>query len=89
MKRYKLPKLKLGDVVAVQFLDHCENAHDGGSDEPLPFFVFGKVGAITKRAITVDCWCYVDKTAARDCNVQSYTVVKTAILDVKILGSLS
>jgi hypothetical protein len=89
MKRYKLPKLKIGDVVAVQFLDHCENAHTDDNDDALPFWVFGKIGAKRKRSITVDVWCYVDRTLERDSNVQSYTIVKAAIMDVKILGSLS
>lgn len=89
MKHYKLPKISIGDVVAITFLDHCEDSHSEDDNEPLAFYVFGKVGAKRKRAITVDCWCYVNKNAERDHNVKSFTIVKSAITDVKILGSLS
>lgn len=88
MKNSKLKHIQLGDIVAITFLDHCEDAHRDEEEGPIEFAVFGKIANIGERFFSVDCWCY-GKEDSRDHNVKSFTIVKSAILEIKTLGSLT
>lgn len=88
MKNSKLEHIQLGAVVAIRFLDHCEDAHKDEEEGPIEFVTYGKIANIGETFFSVDCWCYADGHD-RDHNVKSFTIVKSAILEIKILGSLT
>lgn len=73
-------QLRRGQLVAVEFCDHVDNA-----SYPLAFVVFGRLAGITARAISVDSWCYADKRQKYDGNVNRHTIVRAAITKVSIL----
>jgi len=72
--------LRRGQLVEVEFLDHCENA-----STPLRFVVYGRLSSITKEAIAVDSWCYANKRTRYDCNVRRTTIVRSAIKRIRRL----
>lgn len=80
MKSRSPPRIRKGQIVAVDFLDHVE-----GADHPLAFTVYGRVGCVTPQSITVDSWCYADKTQASDQNVGRFTIVRSAIRGIRRL----
>ena len=63
----------------VLFLDHCE---DGPEQR---FLVWGRVDRITKTSIRVRVFDYVKKGKAPDENVKYFTILRSAILEVKRL----
>ena len=68
-------KLAVGDVVAVEFLDHVE---DGG--DPLAFIVWGRLAKITKKHYEVVSWAYADVTTpAVETNEKRWTLVRSAV----------
>jgi hypothetical protein len=71
-------RLRVGDLVEITFLDHCE---DG--DDSLEFTVWGRVENITRTAYKIASWVYHDPIAqARDGNEENenyYIIVKTAV----------
>ena len=76
----KQPDIKLGDIVAITFLDHSAK-----SDALLKFTAHGKVSVITDASITVDCWHYAD-TSERDENVERFTIARQVIEKVETLA---
>lgn len=69
---------KLGDVVAVTFLDHAEK-----SDTLLEFTAYGRVAILTPEAITIDCWHYA-AGAERDGNVERFTIARGVVKAVNV-----
>ena len=75
----KPKRVKKGDVVRIEFLDHIEN-----DDEPLTLEVFGRVRLITDNAITVAGWQPVCPDDACSNSETIWTIVRGAILFVTI-----
>ena len=67
-------KLRKGMVVAVTFNDHAMN-----TDKPPEFVAYGMISTVTPSTLIVDAWHYSDKEAARDDNVESFTIMRSAI----------
>ena len=67
-------KLRKGMVVAVTFRDHAMNT------ETLPEFVaYGMISTVTPDTLIVDAWHYADKDVPHDGNVESFTIMRSAI----------
>ena len=74
-------EVRKNQVVAITFHDHAED------DEPLKFVAYGRVSAVGRRFITIMCWTYPKGShkSRHDHNVDSYSIVKSAIIDVTLL----
>ena len=72
-----------GDVVKIEFLDHCE---DG--DDVILFKVYGEVTKITQRAYHVVAWGFVNEVdgAANSYrgNEKTFCIVKKAVQSVVV-----
>ncbi len=84
-------RLRRGQVVAIEFLDHCE-----GGSTPIEFVVFGRLAAVKPQSLTVAAWTYADKAKERafphsethdfkDANLVHFTIVRSAIKKVTVL----
>lgn len=74
-------RLKKGDLVEIEFLDHVE---DGA--EPLRFRVYGRVAVNGRRHFEVLSWAYADRDeGGGDPNEKRFTIVKSAINHVRKL----
>ena len=71
-------KYKVGQVVAIRFWDHCENA-----SEPADLTVYGRVGKVHEDYLCVDCWAYSDLDTAHDENVKRFTILRSTIIEAK------
>ena len=84
----RLPNnLKKGDLVQIEFLDHCE---DG--DDAMRFYVWGRISRITRHAITVTCWDFVnpdDAFTSAEGTVKSFSIVKKAMKRLTVLAPRS
>jgi hypothetical protein len=70
-------RLRKGMVVAVVFDDHAKCA-----DTALRFVAYGRVAVVDKKFIVIDSWHYADPAAARDDNIERYTIVRSTIRGV-------
>jgi hypothetical protein len=73
----------IGDVVAINFLDHTE-----GVAEPLEFTVYGKIFVETPVFISVRGWHYTQPIPAvdeNDHNVMQWNILKSTITKRKTL----
>ena len=76
-------RLRRGQVVEVEFLDHCE-----GGGVPIAFTVWGRLLTVDPVSITVAGWTYADKTAAQsptDPNIKCWTVLRSTIKTIRQL----
>ena len=71
--------MKRGDIVAIAFLDHVEDA-----SKPMKFDVFGRVVRLSNRSVSVACWAHAGSMKV-DHNVKRFTIVRSCILRVDIL----
>lgn len=79
-------KVKAGDIVEIDFLDHAEHGHAGGGrGAALSFKLLGRVVRNTKHTLVVETWCYQNRKTPLDANVVRYTIVKGAIGKCAIL----
>jgi hypothetical protein len=79
----KLPKVSVGNLVEIRFWDHHENL-----DEPVEYFVYGRVAKVTRLAITVHTWATIDgKPVDEDNrhNIHMFTIVRSAITEINFL----
>lgn len=78
-----LPEIRLrkGQVVAVHFLDHVE-----GDTQPYRFIVYGELSVISPQSLVVDCWAHSDQQAPHDSNESRFTIVRSCIEKVVVLG---
>jgi hypothetical protein len=77
-------KPKLNDIVEIRALDHVRN-----DNRTYEFFVWGRVGKITRNDITVFVWSAVDTSTAvsRDeGTAEWFVIVKKAIKEIRRLG---
>ena len=76
---------KLGDYLAITFLDHAENSKTGS----LLFEAVGRLTKITKDDYTLHCWQYVspiDKAGDdNDSNEHCFSIVRKAIKSIRTL----
>jgi hypothetical protein len=70
-------RLRKGQIVCVEFLDHCT-----GATEPLPFAVYGRLAHIDDKSLSVDVWCHRHKRHAYDDNVERFTIIRSAITKI-------
>ena len=73
-------RLRKGQIVAVEFLDHCE-----GADAPIPFAVYGYLVSASRKSLTIDSWRYLDPVKPYDDNVKRFTIVRSAITRIAVL----
>jgi hypothetical protein len=73
---------KAGDVVAVEFMDHCEN-----SEKPLRCVVYGRLVAVQKHAYVIDSWEPMDVEREPGNNTTTYTLVKETVKRMTVLVS--
>lgn len=73
-----------GDEVCIEFLDHSEDGN-----EALPFKVYGEVEKVTRTAITVVSWAYMNELDKllndNPSNEKRFCIVKKAITRVRKL----
>lgn len=74
--------MKPGQVVRIEFLDHCMNEGLEGTD-PVLCEVFGRIFKVSKDHVVVVSWGVMDPTRASGCEV--FTVLRSTILKVKVL----
>lgn len=67
-------KLRKGMVVAVTFNDHAMN-----TETPPEFVAYGMISTVTPDTLIIDAWHYADKETPRDDNVESFTIMRSAI----------
>ena len=67
-------KLRKGMVVAVTFRDHAMN-----TETPPEFTAYGMISTVTPDTLILDAWHYADKETPRDDNVESFTIMRSAI----------
>ena len=73
-------RLRRGQVVEVEFLDHCE-----GGGVPIAFTVWGRLLTVDPVSITVAGWTYTDKAARQDPsdpNIKSWTILRSTIKSI-------
>ena len=71
-------KIKVGDIVECEFLDHVE---DGG--EPLRFLVWGRVAVSGRKHFEILSWAHADaEVETQASNEKRFTIVKAAVLRI-------
>jgi hypothetical protein len=78
-----LPKVRRGNEVAIDFLDHGES-----SQGPLEFTVYGRVISQDRNHIVVASWVYSDpakRVKHDDYNVTQFTIVRSAIRAIRFV----
>lgn len=78
----RLPKLKLGDYVAIDFYDHHQFTGDQSS-LPMRFEVVGRLVHETAIHYVLAVWHFTD--GPKDANCDYYSIVKGAIKKVRKL----
>lgn len=78
-KKTKISAIRVGDVVAVDFLDHCEDDHF------IECRVFGRVVEKSRNAMRICCWEYGDTVFRDDHNEKTFELVSKAITDIRKL----
>jgi|BioPla2DNA2_1021312.scaffolds.fasta_scaffold04856_4 hypothetical protein len=63
-----------GMVVEVVFLDHSMNMEHAPE-----FTAYGRVSKVTRTTLIIDTWHYTDAGIPRDTNVESFSLVRSAI----------
>ena len=77
-----LPRVRKGDEIAIDFLDHGES-----SQGPLEFTVYGRVVSQDKNHIVVASWVYLDtdkRFRDDDYNVTQFTIVRSTIRAIRV-----
>ena len=77
-----MERVKAGDVVEVEFLDHVE---DGG--EPLRFLVWGLLAVNGRKHYEILSWAGADRGVEMEaCNEKRWTIVKSAVVRITKMG---
>lgn len=79
-----MQRVKIGDIVAISFADHCEDS-DG---PPLYFSVYGRVSAQAGTWIRVDSWEPMDPEDDDRTNTKSFTILKKVIIEMHKLKAV-
>ena len=76
-----IQKHKLGDVVAVTFLDHVEDSH-----EPMKFTAYGVLTKDADDSIVVASWYGADQDARSESENQKYwCIIRSCIVRLRVL----
>ena len=78
-----LPRVKKGDEIAIDFLDHAQASH-----EPIEFTVYGRVLSQTANHIVVACWVYADpakRIKPDDYNITQFSIVRSTISAIRFV----
>ena len=70
-------KISNGDIVAIRFLDHAEDATD-----PIEFWVYGEIAKVTRKHYAIDSWAYADPKEKHDDNEKRFVIVRSAIQEI-------
>ena len=75
-----ISKLRKGDLVEVQFHDHCEDGSDA-----MDFTVWGRIRRTTRSSLIIESWAYTHaaddaKDAEESENRKVFVIVKKAII---------
>ena len=70
------PTLRKGQLVAVNFMDHC------AGNRALTFVVWGRLASVGRKALVVEVWGYPNKSDKPDANCERYTILRSAVLSV-------
>lgn len=62
--------------VDVEFVDHTAGPHT------YKFIVSGRIAAVTKTSVSIDCWRYASPKRRYDDNVTRFTILRAAITRV-------
>ena len=83
----RIPRLKPGDYVRIDFLDHVEDGDLNAADLDTEMCCFGRVKRLTKRAIIVEGWGYsdFDRDATESNSTKHWTIIKRAVQRVTLL----
>ena len=76
-----MTRLRAGMLVRIVLRDHALQAES----TPPVFTVYGRVASLTKDVVIVDTWHYTDPNVPRDDDVESFTLVRRAIISVEEL----
>ena len=74
-------RLRRGQIVCVRFMDHVQ-----GDDKMMEFNVYGELAGIFPTHLVVDSWAYSDKRKKHDHNETRYTICRSAVQEVTVLG---
>lgn len=75
-------KLKVGDIVECEFLDHVE---DGG--DPYRFRVWGRLATNGRKHFEIVSWAHADVgVETQPSNEKRWTIVKAAVLRMSVLS---
>lgn len=78
-------KIKAGDIVECEFLDHVE---DGG--DPLRFLVWGVLAVNSRKHYEIISWAHADKEVATiPTNEKRWTIVKAAVIRISKMTVVS
>ena len=77
----KLPKVVLGDIVHLEFLDHCYR-QGVDAEGPIKCEVFGRVVRITPKWFTIASW---QEVGVLDGNTESFLILRSTLLKVAVL----
>lgn len=72
------PKVKAGDIVECEFLDHVE---DGG--DPMRFLVWGVLAVNSRKHFEIISWAHADASIEiLPSNEKRWTIVKAAVIRI-------
>lgn len=85
-KPQRLPKVKVGEIVRVDFLDHSEHQNNPGQGA-ISFKVYGVVSHVDDVELRLVNWGYLENGKdPGDGNEHAYSIVRSAIFKVHHLG---
>lgn len=87
-KKLDIPLLSVGNIVAIDFLDHCSG--DSAGTGPLKFTVWGRLSVVNDQWVTIQTWGYTDPKFTDGpehdkFNIEQVVLVRGAILSVRQL----
>lgn len=74
--------MKKNTIVAVTFLDHVES---GKEAKPERFTVYGRLVAMTPKAIVVASWAYASQRRNCDHNSTTFTILRSCVEKLEML----
>ena len=66
--------MKLGDIIQVEFLDHCSN-----DTEPMLFLAWGRLSKIDKKYIVIQTWAKTDIKETNP-NNECFCIIRSCIV---------
>ena len=80
-----MKKAKVGDIVAIEFIDHSAIGEDSFLADPLECVIFGRVAVAGTDHYDIDCWALRDPAKPRDADtVEAFRILKATISSVEV-----